>query len=109
MSTPKIPATSLSSDQDESSSASDQGESLPVPDDVSSSVSDPNEPVVWSCSLLPSTRVTAADCVDRPTMADMVAALYDRLESYEEIAQCYGSLEEALREEKHRGDAWSRS
>ena len=37
-------------------------------------------------------------------MADMVAALYDRLEIYEEIARCCGSLEEALREEKHRGD-----
>ena len=38
------------------------------------------------------------------TMADIVATLYDRLESYEEIARRYRSLEEALREEKHRSD-----
>ena len=37
-------------------------------------------------------------------MAGMITALYDRMESYEEIAICYGSLKEALKEEKHRGD-----
>ena len=47
MSKPKIPATSLSSDQDKLSSASDQGESSSVPD--------PNDPVFWSCPLLPFT------------------------------------------------------
>ena len=44
MSTPKIPATSFESDQDEVSFASDQGESSSVPD--------PNELVVWSCPLI---------------------------------------------------------
>ena len=37
-------------------------------------------------------------------MASMVATLYDRLESYEDIVRRYGSLEDALKEEKHRGD-----
>ena len=37
-------------------------------------------------------------------MAGMIATLYDRLESYEEIAKRYGSFEDALKEEKHRGD-----
>ena len=36
-------------------------------------------------------------------MAGMVGALYDRLEGYEEVAKCYGSLEEASMEEKLRG------
>ena len=37
-------------------------------------------------------------------MADIITALYDRLEIYEEIARCYVSLQESLREEKIRGD-----
>ena len=43
-------------------------------------------------------------CVDLPTMGGILTALYYRLEKYVEIAMCYGSLEEALIEEKHRGD-----
>ena len=37
-------------------------------------------------------------------MAGMVATLYDHLESYEEIVRRYGSLEDALKEEKYYGD-----
>ena len=37
-------------------------------------------------------------------MVGMVDALYDRLEGYEKIVRCYGSLEEALMEEKLHGD-----
>ena len=37
-------------------------------------------------------------------MAGMIANVYDRLESYEEIMRRYGSLEDALKEEKYRGD-----
>ena len=37
-------------------------------------------------------------------MAGMMDSLYDRLEGYEEIPKCYGSLEDALMEEKLRGD-----
>ena len=67
-------------------------------------VHDPNGSYAGSYSLLPCTKVTTAACVDRPTMAGMIATLYDRLESYEEIAKRYGSFEDALKEEKHRGD-----
>ena len=105
MSSPKIHATSLSSDQVESSSASNQVKSFTVPyPDASSSVPDPNEPVVWSCPFLSSFREATAACINRPTMAYMVASLIDRLAGYEDIARCYGSHEESLREEKHRGD-----
>ena len=37
-----------------------------------------------------------------------MATLYDRLEIYEEIARCYVSLQESLREEKHRGNRLER-
>ena len=61
-------------------------------------------PDAVSYSLLPSTLVAIAACVDRLMIAGMMTDLYDRLESYEEIARLYGSLEEALKEEKYRGD-----
>ena len=67
-------------------------------------VHDPNGSYAGSYSLLPSTKVTTTACVDRPTMAGIITNVYDRLESYEEIMRRYGSLEDALKEEKYRGD-----
>ena len=67
-------------------------------------VRDPNGSYDGSYSLLPSTKETTAACVDRPTKAGIVATLYDRLESYEEIVRRFGSLKDALKEEKHRSD-----
>ena len=67
-------------------------------------VRDPNGSYDGSYSLLPSSKETTAACVDRPTKAGIVATLYDRLESYEEIVRRFGSLKDALKEEKHRSD-----
>ena len=67
-------------------------------------VPDSSEPDDGSYSLLLSTRVTTAACIDRLKMAGMMNELYDHLESYEETARRYGYLEEALTEEHHRGD-----